>query len=234
MIKIAHLSKSYQQNLVLDDISLAVMPGQIYALVGHNGAGKSTTIKHILGLEKPSQGQVLVGEYEPYLQPEAARASMAYIPEALELFPPLTVLENLCFFAKIGQIDLPETSAHALLQKVGLRPEQHQQKLNTCSKGMKQKLAIAIALSKQASVLILDEPNSGLDPKASQELAMLLQALAQEGCTIFLVTHDLLAAHQIAHQIGILKRGKLLEEFNPKSTSFQALHDFYFEALNLP
>jgi len=229
MIQLNSVSKAYKSHLVLDSLNLTVNEGEIYALVGPNGAGKTTTINLLLGFLQPSSGEVLIGGIAPTQNLQAVRNKIAYIPENVSLYPYLTGLENLDYFCRLAGIRYTKEKLTEFLSKSGLQQEAHSKRLSGYSKGMRQKVGIAIAYAKQAKVLLLDEPASGLDPSASNELSALLQNMANEGSTILMASHDLFRVRETAHRIGMLNHGRLVKELEAESVSANTLEELYLD-----
>lgn len=222
---------SYASRNVLDGLNLAVMPGEIYALLGGNGAGKSTLLSLFLGLSKPASGTVFVGDHDVAREPQKARELLAYVPESVALYEHLDAIENLRYFLALASAsrDLDSIIAPALTA-VGLAQSAWRHRLGGYSKGMRQKVAIAIALARKVPVLLLDEPTSGLDPRATLEFNQLLDNLRGQGVTTLMVTHDLLSAADIADRIGFLADGRVREEIATHDSGrfdVQALHQRY-------
>ena len=215
--------------MALESLSLQINKGEIYALLGPNGAGKTTTINLLLGFLKPDRGTVAVDNLDPIQQVGEVRRRVAYIPENVSLYPYLTGLENLDYFCKLGKLSYSRDELTAMLEKCGLAPPAHHQKLTTYSKGMRQKVGIAIAYAKKARVLLLDEPASGLDPEASNELSALLQSLAHDGATVLMASHDLFRVRETADRIGILHHGRLLQELEAREISANDLESIYLQ-----
>lgn len=229
MISIQEVQKSYKTSLALESLSLQINKGEIYALLGPNGAGKTTTINLLLGFLKPDRGTVAVDNLDPIQQVGEVRRRVAYIPENVSLYPYLTGLENLDYFCKLGDLSYARDELSAMLDKCGLAPQAHHKKLETYSKGMRQKVGIAIAYAKKARVLLLDEPASGLDPEASNELSALLQSLAHDGATVLMASHDLFRVRETADRIGILHHGRLLQELEAREISANDLESIYLQ-----
>ncbi len=203
---------------VLEGLSLTVPAGQIYALLGGNGAGKSTALFAALGLLPVTSGQALVDGKDPAHQPEAVRASIAYLPETVALYEHLSARENVDYFLSLaGQIRTKAQIEEAFAQ-VRLAPAVHDQRLSAFSKGMRQKTAIALALLRQTPVLLLDEPTTGLDPQATQDFHTLLLELKSTGVAILMVTHDLLGAIDVADTIGLMIDGKLASQWHARNS----------------
>jgi ABC-2 type transport system ATP-binding protein len=229
MIEATGLGKTFGTNQALDAMDLQVPPGEVYALLGANGAGKTTTINLLLGFLQPDAGQVRVAGFDPAAQPEQARAVTAYIPEQVALYPSLSGLENLAYFAALAGRALADGEARALLQRAGLAAEAAERRLGDYSKGMRQKVGIAIALAKEARVLVLDEPMSGLDPQAANEFCTLVRQLADAGSAVLMATHDIFRARQLADRIGILRAGRKRAELRAAELDAQELQALYLQ-----
>ncbi|MCK0131285.1 ABC transporter ATP-binding protein [Flavobacteriaceae bacterium F08102] len=232
MITTNNLTKKYGDFTALNQLSLTVNPGEIYCLLGANGAGKSTTINLLLGFLKPTSGVALINGKDVATNTISTKKDIAYIPENLMLYPTLTAVENLDYFSGIGGQKLPKETLESLLSQAGLQSDAFYKRTGAFSKGMRQKVGIAIALAKEAKALLLDEPTSGLDPKASNEFGRLLQGLKQNNVAILMATHDLFRAKEIATNIGIMKNGKLLEQFVSDEISLPVLEETYLKTMN--
>jgi ABC-2 type transport system ATP-binding protein len=198
---------------VLNDVSFAVAPGEVYALLGGNGAGKSTTLLTFLGFLAPSGGSVLVNGCEVAADIEVARAQIAYLPEAAALYGHLNAYENLGYFLDLAGRKVGRTSIDAALDQVALPLAARTRRMQSYSKGMRQKTAIALALLRDTPILLLDEPTSGLDPVAIDEFHDMVKALAAAGRTVLMVTHDVYGACQVADRVGLLRGGRLVGSF---------------------
>lgn len=199
--------------VVLNDVSFAVAPGEVYALLGGNGAGKSTTLLTFLGFLAPSGGTVLVSGRPVAEDVEAARAQIAYLPEAAALYGHLDAYENLGYFLDLAGRKVDRAAMDAALDQVALPPEARARRMQSYSKGMRQKTAIALALLRDTPILLLDEPTSGLDPVAIDEFHAMVKALASAGRTVLMVTHDVYGACQVADRVGLLRGGRLVGSF---------------------
>jgi ABC-2 type transport system ATP-binding protein len=226
-IEARQLTKQYGNQLALNALNLAIAPGQVYCLLGQNGAGKTTTINLLLGFAKPTSGEARIMN-EPA---GTAGARVGYIPEVVQLYPQLSGLENLDFFSRLAGHRHTASQLAALLQRAGLQAEAHTQRVAGYSKGMRQKVGIAIALASQARVILMDEPTSGLDPKATAEFTQLVQQLATEGLTVLMATHDIFNAVQVGHRIGIMKSGRLVHELDTADITADALQQLYLETV---
>ncbi|MFZ1694333.1 MAG: ABC transporter ATP-binding protein [Flavobacteriales bacterium] len=231
MIHINGLHKRYGAHHALRDLSLKVAAGEVYGLLGPNGAGKSTTIRILLGFEPFEEGSVQVGGHSVRDQAEAARRITGYIPENVELYPYLSGLENLDHFARLSGAALGKDGLREALLKCGLDGSHHNKRLSTYSKGMRQKVGIAIALARKAQVLLLDEPASGLDPAASRELGLLLRELAQGGTTVLMASHDLFRVRETCDRVGILQQGRIVQEMEASSIDAAGLERAYMAQL---
>lgn len=231
MLIAENLSKTYGDYKALNNLNLKLNKGEIFALLGQNGAGKSTTINIFLGFVKPTEGVAKINGISVVDHPEETKKFIAYIPETVLLYPNLTGVENLKFFSSLAGFDYDNEVLTNFLSKAGLQSDAHHNRLGGYSKGMRQKVGIAIAIAKKAKVLLLDEPTSGLDPKASNEFSEILKELASEGTTIFMATHDIFRAKEVADRIGIMKRGNLISEINADEISANELEKLYLQTV---
>ena len=231
MLIAENLSKTYRDYKALNNLNLKLNKGEIFALLGQNGAGKSTTINIFLGFVKPTEGVAKINGISVIDHPEETKKFIAYIPETVLLYPNLTGVENLKFFSSLAGFDYDNEALTNFLSKAGLQSDAHHNRLGGYSKGMRQKVGIAIAIAKKAKVLLLDEPTSGLDPKASNEFSEILKELASEGTTIFMATHDIFRAKEVADRIGIMKRGNLISEINADEISANELEKLYLQTV---
>ncbi len=198
---------------VLSGISFRVKGGEVYALLGGNGAGKSTTLLSFLGFLPPSGGSIAVKGVDVAADPKAARGAITYLPESASLYEHLDAYENLRYFLQLARVPYDRLAMESALDQVSLDPESRQRKLKEYSKGMRQKVAIALAILRDTDILLLDEPTSGLDPGAIDEFHNLVRDLADGGKTVLMVTHDVYGACQVADRIGVLRGGMLVGEF---------------------
>jgi ABC-2 type transport system ATP-binding protein len=212
-IDVRDLRHSYGEREVLRGLNLTVAPGEIYALLGGNGAGKSTTLSALLGFIVPSSGSVRVTGIDPAADAARARAQLAYVPESVALYDHLSARENLDYFLALARAQRsPGTVIEPALDAVGLPNHAWNQRVGGFSKGMRQKVAIALALARHAPVLLLDEPTSGLDPRATLEFNRLIETARDRQVATLMVTHDLLSAVDVADRIGFLADGRIEEE----------------------
>ena len=198
---------------VLRGISFAVAAGEVYGLLGGNGVGKSTTLLTFLGLLQPTSGRVRVKGADVLADAPAARRAIAYLPESASLYEHLNARENLEYFLGLAGEVPGADRIDAALDRVALRADARDQRLGSYSKGMRQKVAIALAILRDSEILLLDEPTSGLDPTAIDEFHDLVRGLADNHKAILMVTHDVYGACQVADRIGLLRDGELVGEF---------------------
>ncbi|MEM9933126.1 MAG: ATP-binding cassette domain-containing protein [Bacteroidota bacterium] len=230
MLAAIKLSKSFDDQPALADLTFSVDAGEIYCLLGQNGAGKTTTINLFLGLISPSSGKALINDIEVKKGAETNHL-VAYIPEVVQLYGNMNGIENLAFFSRLAGFKLSKNELIALLIKAGLAEKDLHKKLSTYSKGMRQKVGIAIALSKKAQVVFMDEPTSGLDPKATDEFTSICKELASEGKTIFMATHDLFNAVNVGTTIGIMKEGQLVHTTGTSQITANELQQLYLKTI---
>ena len=207
------LCVTFAEHTVLDKLSFQVSRGEVFALLGGNGAGKSTTLKTFLGTVSPSAGEASILGLSIQNDINSIRRKVAYLPESVMLYGHLTGVENIEYFLSLAQVKRSMAEIEAALNQVGLQAKAWQQRMSHYSKGMRQKTAIALALLREAPVLFLDEPTSGLDPSAIDEFNQLITRLSEAGSSIFMVTHDVYGACQVAHRIGLLDKGRLVGMF---------------------
>lgn len=233
MLEAINLTKSYKELTVLDTLNLAIAPGEICCLLGQNGAGKTTTINLFLGFMEPSRGQARVCGKDAFRERTETRKLLAYIPENVMLYPNLTGLENLQYFSALAGFDYHKPQLSSFLEKAGLQGEAYGSRISTYSKGMRQKVGIAIAIAKKAKALLLDEPTSGLDPKASNEFSAILKEQAREGVAILMATHDLFRAKEVGTFIGIMNKGILHKIIMPDEVDHIGLEKLYLETMHV-
>ncbi len=229
MIQIQNVSKSFKGQAAVQNLNLKVQEGEILGLLGANGAGKSTTINMLLGFLSPDSGTVKINEKETSLYTLEVRRLIGYIPENVNLYPYLSGHENLDYFCKLAGLKYSKEELGNILSTCGLQSDAYYKKVSNYSKGMRQKVGIAIAYAKKANVYLLDEPASGLDPMASNELSELLKKLAAEGATILMASHDIFRVREVCHRIGILKQGKLVKELRSEEVSANELEQLYLK-----
>lgn len=230
MIKIENLSKRYEDGLLaLDHLSLEINPGEIFTLLGANGAGKSTTINLICGFIPPTTGDVIIDQASLMKTPLELKKQIAYLSENVMLYNHFTGFQNLNFFAKLSGKSLSKNELENIMRDIGLQEKYIHKNVETYSKGMRQKIGIAIALVKDASVFLLDEPFSGLDPKAAFDFQNLLMDLKTQGKTILMSTHDIFRAKEMADTVGIMKDGRLVMTKSREELEYEDLQKLYLD-----
>jgi ABC-2 type transport system ATP-binding protein len=234
MLKAEKLTKRFGAHLALDNLDLDIRAGEVYCLLGSNGAGKSTTINIFLGFLPATSGRALIDGLEVSVNNHATRNLVAYIPEVVNLYPTLTGRENLAFFSGLSGYNYSRAELADFTQTAGLQASALDQRVGGYSKGMRQKVGIAIALAKQAKALFLDEPTSGLDPHAANEFAQVITRLSSQGVSTLMATHDLLMAKNLGHRIGIMHQGRLQQELRAEAVSYAELTDRYLTTVNQP
>jgi len=212
MLKIEHLTKSYGDKKAVDDLSLHILPGEIYGFIGHNGAGKTTTIKSCCGILKFDAGEIYIDGISVKDNPTEAKKRMAFIPDNPDIYEYMTGIKYLNFIADI----------------FGVEAEKRQQKIHeyadifeltgdlaspvsSYSHGMKQKLAIISALIHEPKLVIMDEPFVGLDPKAAHTVKEMMRGICAKGGAIFFSTHVLEVAEKLCDKVAIIKGGQLIK-----------------------
>jgi ABC-2 type transport system ATP-binding protein len=231
VLQATQLGKQYNGTAALSNLNLSVDKGEIFCLLGQNGAGKTTTINLFLGFIDASGGKALINNIEVKPNDAATKKMIAYIPEVVQLYGNLSGVENLDFFSQLAGFKYSKEMLGGFLTKAGLQQTAHDTRLQTYSKGMRQKVGIAIALAKNADVIFMDEPTSGLDPKATAEFTSICKELAAEGKTIFMATHDIFNAVNVGTRIGIMKEGALVHTINTSDVTADELQLLYLQTI---
>jgi len=210
MIQLMDVTKRYDDTIAVENLNLQIDHGEIVGLLGHNGAGKSTTLKMIAGLMEPSSGHIQVMGHDMQKENIEVKQQTGYLPEESSLYEAMTARQYLLFFSELYQMPRQKALARIdqLLDSLGL--VEKNKLTGEFSKGMKRKTAIARALLHDPELLILDEPSSGLDPLTSFFIINYLKTLKREGKTIVLSAHNLFHMESICDRVGIIKNGKLL------------------------
>ncbi len=234
MLAARRLTKRYGSNgggaVALDALDLEVGKGEVFCLLGANGAGKTTTIHLFVGFFAPTSGEAWIDGLEVAREPLLTKRRIAYLPEQVMLYGNLSGRENLSYFAALGgRPKLSREELDGLLRRAGLPEGAAGRRVSTYSKGMRQKVGIAIAIAKRAKVLLLDEPTSGLDPEAANELSQLIVGIASEGVAVLMATHDLFRAKEIGSRLGIMKKGRLVATVAAADIGHAELETLYLE-----
>ncbi len=230
-LRLESIAVAFGAHRAVDGLSLTLKAGEVYALLGPNGAGKTTTLNMILGFLKPDTGSIHVDGIDAVADPLRARARTAYLPETVMLHPSLTAIENLTYFALLAGQRLDTDRARRLLGDAGLQSDAHERRADGFSKGMRQKVGVAIALAKDARLLLLDEPTSGLDASAANDLSQVIRAASERGIAVLMATHDLFRVKDVAHRLGILRGGQLVDERDAATIGPVELEQLYLEKL---
>jgi len=211
MIELTNLRKEFDDLVAVDNLTLSIPSGEIYGLIGPNGAGKTTTIRMMCGLLEPTQGKVEVAGVDVLRESERARQYIGYLSDFFSVYDDLKVWEYLDYFAhayKMPESEIPARVTQVIAQ-AGLEVKRDGM-IRGLSRGMKQRLGIARAMIHRPKVLVLDEPASGLDPKARIELRNLLCSARDEGATILISSHILTELEGFCTSIGIMEKGRLV------------------------
>jgi ABC-2 type transport system ATP-binding protein len=231
MIVAENLTKRFDNEaLALDAVNFNVKKGEVYCLLGASGAGKSTVIDLFLDFIKPTSGRALINGVEVAENPLEAKKYVSYCSEDVMLYGHFTARENLDFFVKLGgKRGLKKDDYDAVLREVGLRENAFEQKARFFSKGMQQKVCIAIAMLRDTPAILLDDPTSGLDPKASEELMETIDQLRRQGKAILITAHDIFRVREIADLVGIIKEGRKVMERTREELDHEDLQALYLD-----
>ena len=211
MLQIQHLTKTYGEKKAVDDLSLHILPGEIYGFIGHNGAGKTTTLKSVAGILRFDAGEIRIGGTSIRTDPLACKRKLAYIPDNPDLYDYMTGIQYLNFIANIFGVSAADRQAR--IRELAGRFELTDdlaQPIAAYSHGMKQKLAIISAWLHAPQLVVMDEPFVGLDPKAAHLLKGMMRELCDRGGAIFFSTHVLEVAEKLCDKVAILRAGKLI------------------------
>ncbi len=230
MLKIKNLSKRYEDGkLALNSINLEIKANEMFILLGANGAGKSTTINLICGFIPPTSGEIEICGIDALKDPLEARKKIAYLSENVMLYDNFTGYQNLAFFNRLSGKNHTKQELENLLRDIGLQEDFIHKHTSTYSKGMRQKAGIAIAMVKDADVIIMDEPFSGLDPKAAFDFQNLLMSLKEKGKAILMSTHDVFRAKEMADTVGIMKDSVLVMTKSREELEYEDLQKLYLD-----
>lgn len=211
MIELLNVSKAYGSMAAVSNLSLVVHPGSIFAFLGMNGAGKTTTIKMMTGILAPSTGSISVAGYNVQTHACEAKRILGYVPDRPHLYPKLSGREFLYFVCDLYHVPISqiEPKVAAVLDEYSLTPWADAL-IESYSHGMRQRIALCAALVHDPQILIVDEPMVGLDPHGARDLKLALKRYAAQGMTVFLSTHSLNVAEELADSLAIIHKGKLL------------------------
>lgn len=233
ILEIRHYSKSYgAEKKAVDDVSLVVMPGDIYGFIGHNGAGKSTTIRAVVGVLDFTEGDIRIDGHSVKDEPIACKRVTAYIPDNPDLYDNLTGIQYLNFVADVFGLGTEDREQRIkryadLFEITGDLGDL----ISAYSHGMKQKLAIISALIHAPKLLVLDEPFVGLDPKATFTLKEIMREMCREGTAIFFSTHVLDVAEKLCNKVAIIKHGRIIVSGTMEAlTEGHSLEQVFLEA----
>ena len=211
MLQIKHLTKVYGERKVVDDISIHILPGEIYGFIGHNGAGKTTTLKSCCGILQFDEGEIILNGNDVQVDSIKAKKDLAYIPDNPDLYEFMTGIQYLNFVADVfgvpANIRKERIDYYANLFEI---KQDLGTGIHSYSHGMKQKLALISAFMHEPKLIIMDEPFVGLDPKASHQLKLLMREFCDKGSSIFFSTHVLEVAEKLCDKVAIIKGGKLI------------------------
>lgn len=211
MIELIHLVKRFGDVVAVNDLSLIVQRGEFFVVLGPNAAGKTTTIKILTGLLKPTSGIARVADFDVQAQPLEVKRRMAYVPDFPFLYDKLTPWEFFRFIGQLFRVDLPtvQTRGRELVERFGLG-EFANKPIEGLSHGTRQRVAIASALLHEPEVFVIDEPMVGLDPHHARVVKDVLKERSKNGMTVFLSTHQLAVAEELADRVGIIHQGKVV------------------------
>ena len=228
MLEITDMSKHYNEVKAVNNLNITIAPGEIFCMLGGNGAGKTTTLMVSLGFTEATSGTVKICGIDVAKDPLKAKKHVAYVSENVMLYGNFTARQNIDFFTKLGgRKDVSEEEYRQVMARVGLQADAFDRRVKGFSKGMRQKLGIAIAIMKDAEVILLDEPTSGLDPKSGAEFLQLLSELREENKAIWMTTHDIFRAKALADRVGIMTNGNLVRIFSRQELEQEDLEKIY-------
>lgn len=231
MLEAKDLTMKYEDGLLaLDHLNFKVEPGEIFCMFGANGAGKTTAINLFLNFIQPTEGTALIEGIDVTKEPLKSKDYVSFVSENVMLYDNFSAFQNISYFSKLaGKRNLTKDDYAQVFKRVGLQEEAFNMRTNKFSKGMRQKLGIAIAIVKDAPNIILDEPTSGLDPRSGQEFLELLLELRDKGNSIFMSSHDIFRAKYIADNVGFMMKGKMVMLQSKEELKGQDLNKLYVE-----
>ncbi|GFN35632.1 ABC transporter ATP-binding protein [Tepidimicrobium xylanilyticum] len=212
IVDVANLKKSYGEIVAVDDISFSIEKGEIFGFLGPNGAGKTSTINMMIGLSRPTSGQIIIDGIDAIKNIKKVQRIIGIVPDENNLYDEMKGFDNLCFCASLYGISIKEREKRAMelleqfnLTKAGKRP------FKTYSKGMKRKLTIAAGIIHNPKILFLDEPTTGIDIESARQIRELILDLKKQGKTIFITTHYIEEAERICDRIAFIVNGKIVK-----------------------
>lgn len=212
MIEIKNVTKKYGDKIAIKDISFDIKDGEIFGFIGHNGAGKTTMIKSLVGILGFEDGDILINNKSIKKDPIACKLQMAYVPDNPDLYENMTAIDFINFICDMYDTDLETRKENIEKYSKMFEIENNlNDDISSFSHGMKQKVALIAALSHNPNVLIMDEPFVGLDPKAVFDIKNIMKKMAKEGKTIFFSTHILDVAEKLCDRVAIIKNGKIVK-----------------------
>ena len=235
MITFENVTKKYDRKIALDNLNLTINSGEIFGLIGHNGAGKSTTIKSLVGVIKPEEGTIKIDGVDVKENPMEAKKKNGYVSDSPDMFLKMTPYEFWRFIGTIYEIDENKFNATCKMLSEKFDLTEFFQPIESFSHGMRQKVFVIAALLSDPDVWVLDEPLTGLDPQSSYNLKEMMREHANKGNTVLFSTHILEIAEKLCDRIGILQKGKLiflgtvqeLKDLHPN----QSLEEIYLEMI---
>ena len=228
MLTVRNLTRMFGTHAAVHDLSFSIADTEAFCLLGTNGAGKSTTLKMLLGQLPPTSGSIGFMDSEQKLQAIQSR-DIFYIPENVSLYGDMSAIENLEYLAALSKVKTRHEKITAALLRMGLEEKHHDKSIADFSKGMRQKVLLAFALIKQARLLLLDEPTSGLDLVATHDFINVVYELKKSGCAVFMVTHDIHCAFALADQIGVMHKGRIVKTFLKENSDVADIENFYLQ-----
>jgi len=231
MLEAKDLTMKYEDGLLaLDHLNFKIEPGEIFCMFGANGAGKTTAINLFLNFIQPTEGTALIEGIDVTKEPLKSKDYVSFVSENVMLYDNFSAFQNISYFSKLaGKRNLTKDDYAQVFKRVGLQEEAFNMRTKKFSKGMRQKLGIAIAIVKDAPNIILDEPTSGLDPRSGQEFLELLLELRDKGKSIFMSSHDIFRAKYIADNVGFMMKGKMVMLQSKAELKGQDLNKLYVE-----
>lgn len=229
MLCLNNLSKKIGDDFIVNNLSLGVNPGEVFCLLGANGAGKTTTLNMLLGFYAPTKGNVTLFDNNLYTSKEQCKKHIMYIPEHIGFYPDFNAIENIEYLCSLTAIKVSNERIIQSLKSVGLSENSFYKPLREFSKGIRQKLAIAFAILKDAKLILMEEPTSGLDPSATRDFIKIVENLKSNNIIILIVTHDLQCAHFLADEIGVMEKGTLINSIKNVNITLDEIESIYFK-----